>query len=111
MSTDIERRVGNLLNMSQSTGASAASLASVSTDMEHKISTTTIKSASQQTDTSKEKLSVVLKERQELEQVSKHLAGFLTIMFCLHLLCHLFDCFMLYFKLMPGLETCRHVIV
>lgn len=110
MSTDIERRVGNLLNMSQSTGASAASLASVSTDMEHKISST-IKSASQQTDTSKEKLSVVLKERQELEQVSKHLAGFLTIMFCLHLLCHLFDCSMLYFKLMLGLETCRHVIV
>ncbi|CAL5207480.1 unnamed protein product [Lathyrus oleraceus] len=67
MSTDIERRVGNLLNMSQSTGASAASLASVSTDMEHKISST-IKSASHQTDTSKEKLSVVLKERQELEQ-------------------------------------------
>ncbi|CAI8602358.1 unnamed protein product [Vicia faba] len=73
MSTDIERRVGNLLNMSQSTGTSAASLASVSTDMEHKISTTTIKSASQQTDTSKEKLSVALKERQELEQTANNL--------------------------------------
>lgn len=75
MSTDIERRVGNLLNNSQSTSQStataAASLPSASTDTGHKKTMTTINSASsQQTDTSKEKLSVALKERQELEQAS-----------------------------------------
>lgn len=83
MSTDIERRVGNLLNNSQSTSQStataAASLPSASTDTGHKKTMTTINSASsQQTDTSKEKLSVALKERQELEQVSKQLVGILT---------------------------------
>ncbi|KAJ1384806.1 P-loop containing nucleoside triphosphate hydrolase [Sesbania bispinosa] len=71
MSTDIERRVGNLLNSSQSMGTAPTNLPSVSTDMGHKQSMTTIKSvSSQQTDSSKEKLSVVLKERQELIQAS-----------------------------------------
>ncbi|GAU28842.1 hypothetical protein TSUD_21790 [Trifolium subterraneum] len=71
MSTDIERKVGNLLNSSQSTGTAAASLPSVSPDLGHKQSVTTIKSASlQKTDTSKGNLSVALKERQELSQAS-----------------------------------------
>ncbi|XP_061352384.1 DExH-box ATP-dependent RNA helicase DExH1 isoform X2 [Gastrolobium bilobum] len=71
MSTDMERRVGNLLNSSQSIEAASASLPSVSTDLGHKQSMTTIKSvSSQKTDSSKEKLSVVLKERQELAQAS-----------------------------------------
>jgi ATP-dependent RNA helicase DHX36 len=74
MSTDIERKVGNLLNSSQPTGTAAASLPSVSTDPGHKQSVTTTKSTSlQKTDTSKENLSVALKERQELLQVLKHL--------------------------------------
>lgn len=74
MSTDIERRVGNLLNSSQSTGTTPSSSPSVSTDLGHKQSMSTVKSASShQTHSSKEKLSVVLKERQELVQVSNHL--------------------------------------
>jgi ATP-dependent RNA helicase DHX36 len=74
MSTDIERKVGNLLNSSQPTGTAAASLPSVSTDPGHKQSVTTTKSTSlQKTDTSKENLSVALKERQELLEVLKHL--------------------------------------
>lgn len=76
MSTDIERRVGNLLNTSQSTATAPASLPSVSTDLGQKRPVTTIKSVSSlQTDSSKDKLSVVLKERQELVQVPKHLFG------------------------------------
>jgi len=79
MSTDIERRVGNLLNNSRSTATAAVSLPSASTDTGHKKIMTTINSASsQQTDTSKEKLSIALKERQELEQVLKHLVVILT---------------------------------
>lgn len=75
MSTDIERKVGNLLNSSQSTGAATSSLPSVSADLVHKQSATTIKSdSSQQIDSSKEKLSVALKERQELVQVPEHLS-------------------------------------
>lgn len=89
MSTDIERRVGNLLNSSQSTGTASASAPSVSTDMGHRQSTTTIKSASsQQGDYSKEKLSAALKERQELVQVLKHFLGNFdhkSSIFCLHL--------------------------
>ncbi|WJX11399.1 RNA helicase [Trifolium repens] len=71
MSTDIERKVGNLLNSSQPTGTAAASLPSVSTDPGHKQSVTTTKSTSlQKTDASKENLSVALKERQELLEAS-----------------------------------------
>ena len=75
MSTDIERRVGNLLNSSQSTGAAPSSLPSVSADLGHKQSAATIKSvSSRQADSSKEKLSVALKEGQELVQVPKYLS-------------------------------------
>ena len=75
MSTDIERRVGNLLNSSQSTGATLSSLPSISADLGQKQSAAPIKYvSSRQTDSSKEKLSVALKERQELVQVPKHLA-------------------------------------
>lgn len=71
MSTDIERRVGNLLNSSQSMETETASLPSVSTDLGHKQSMSTTKSvSSQQTDSSKEKLSVKLKEKQKLMQAS-----------------------------------------
>jgi len=74
MSTDIERKVGNLLNSSHSMGAAPSSSRSVSTDLGPKQSAITIKTvSSQQTDTSKEKLSVELKEKQELVQVDKHL--------------------------------------
>jgi len=73
MSTDIERKVGNLLNSSHSMRAAPSSLPSVSADLGHKKSVTTIKTvSSQQTDSVKEKLSVALKERQELVQVDKH---------------------------------------
>lgn len=55
-------------------GAAPASLPSASTDLGHKQSITTIKPvSSQQIDSSKEKLSVILKERQELTQVHQHL--------------------------------------
>ncbi|KAL5124690.1 DExH-box ATP-dependent RNA helicase DExH1 [Glycine soja] len=74
MSTDIERRVGNLLNSSQSTGATLSSLPSISADLGQKQSAAPIKYvSSRQTDSSKEKLSVALKERQELVQASDSL--------------------------------------
>ncbi|XP_027936035.1 DExH-box ATP-dependent RNA helicase DExH1 isoform X1 [Vigna unguiculata] len=74
MSTDIERKVGNLLNSSHSMGAAPSSSRSVSTDLGPKQSAITIKTvSSQQTDTSKEKLSVELKEKQELVQASDSL--------------------------------------
>ena len=70
MSTDIERRVGNLLNNSQPKGAAPASVPFVSTDLGQKQSITATKSvSSQQNDSSKDKLNAVLKERQELLQV------------------------------------------
>ncbi|XP_016184683.1 DExH-box ATP-dependent RNA helicase DExH1 isoform X5 [Arachis ipaensis] len=71
MSTDIERRVGNLLNNSQSVGEASASFPSVSTDLGQKQSLTATKSvSSQQSDSSKDKLDVALKERQEHIQAS-----------------------------------------
>ncbi|XP_057742353.1 DExH-box ATP-dependent RNA helicase DExH1 isoform X3 [Arachis stenosperma] len=71
MSTDIERRVGNLLNNSQSVGEASASFPSVSTDLGQKQSLTATKSvSSQQSDSSKDKLNVALKERQEHIQAS-----------------------------------------
>ncbi|MED6108795.1 hypothetical protein PIB30_027486 [Stylosanthes scabra] len=71
MSTDIERRVGNLLNNSQSAGEASASLPSVSTDLGQKQSLTTTKSvSSRQNDSSKDKLNVALKEKQEYMQAS-----------------------------------------
>ncbi|KAL2327345.1 hypothetical protein Fmac_020772 [Flemingia macrophylla] len=75
MSTDIEKRVGNLLNSSQSVPQAApSSLPSVSADLGHKQSATTIKSVSSlQNDSAKEKLSVALKKRQELLQASDSL--------------------------------------
>ncbi|CAJ1967277.1 unnamed protein product [Sphenostylis stenocarpa] len=74
MSTDIERKVGNILNSSHSMGEAQSSLPSVSADLAHKQSVTTIKSVSSQlTDSSKEKLSVALKERQEIVQASDSL--------------------------------------
>jgi len=74
MSTDIEKKVGNILNSSHSKGAAPSSLPSVSADLGHKQSVITIKTvSSEQTDSFKEKLSVALKERQELVQVDKHL--------------------------------------
>nr|KYP62079.1 Putative DEAH-box ATP-dependent helicase UM11114 family [Cajanus cajan] len=75
MSTDIEKRVGNLLNSSQSVPqAATSSFPSVSAHLGHKQSATMIKSVSSEpTDSSKEKLSVSLKERQELVQASDSL--------------------------------------
>ncbi|XP_047167305.1 DExH-box ATP-dependent RNA helicase DExH1-like isoform X2 [Vigna umbellata] len=74
MSTDIERKVGNLLNSSHSMGAAPSSLHSVSADLGHKQSAITIKTvSSQHTDSFKEKLSVALKEKQELAQASDSL--------------------------------------
>ncbi|XP_022641271.1 DExH-box ATP-dependent RNA helicase DExH1 isoform X2 [Vigna radiata var. radiata] len=74
MSTDIERKVGNLLNSSHSMGAAPSSLHSVSADLGHKQSAITIKTvSSQHTDSFKEKLSVALKEKQELSQASNSL--------------------------------------
>ena len=66
MSTDIEQRVGNLLNNSQSVGEAFASFPSVSTDLGQKQSLTVTKSlSSQHSDSSKDKFNVALKERQE----------------------------------------------
>ncbi|ESW17778.1 hypothetical protein PHAVU_007G267400 [Phaseolus vulgaris] len=74
MSTDIEKKVGNILNSSHSKGAAPSSLPSVSADLGHKQSVITIKTvSSEQTDSLKEKLSVALKERQELVQASDSL--------------------------------------
>jgi len=120
MSTDIERRVGNLLNNSQSTSQStataAASLPSASTYTGHKKTMTTINSASsQQTDTSKEKLSVALKERQELEQVLKQLVGTLTFnlvsLVCIY--CAVYLTALWCILNICGIEnkTCRQVVV
>ena len=52
-----ERRVGNLLNSSQSIGATLSSLPSISADLGQKQFAATIKSiSSQQTDSSKEEV-------------------------------------------------------
>ncbi|KAK7268103.1 hypothetical protein RIF29_20790 [Crotalaria pallida] len=74
MSVDIERKVGNLLNNSQSMGAMPTSLPSASTDLGHNKTISTIRPVSSpQIDSSKEKLSVMLKERQELTQANDSL--------------------------------------
>ncbi|OIW12193.1 hypothetical protein TanjilG_28601 [Lupinus angustifolius] len=74
MSTAIERRVGNLLNNSQSVGSAPTSLPSASPDLGHKQSISTIKPVSSpQVDSSKEKHSVILKESQELMQAKDSL--------------------------------------
>ncbi|KAL4288480.1 hypothetical protein AHAS_Ahas19G0290400 [Arachis hypogaea] len=66
MSTDIEQRVGNLLNNSQLVGEASASFPFVATDLGQKQSLTATKSvSSQQSDSSKDKLNFALKERQE----------------------------------------------
>ncbi|KAI4300544.1 hypothetical protein L6164_033912 [Bauhinia variegata] len=74
MSADIERRVGNLLNNSQTTVTASVSVPSLTTNQEGKMSTSTAKSVSaQQTDSSKEKLNVELKQKQENMQASDSL--------------------------------------
>lgn len=71
MSSDIERRVGSLLNNTQPNGAGSVNAPSTSTSDKLKQTITTTKhgSSEQQTDPSNEKLSVELKERQETMQV------------------------------------------
>ncbi|KAF7818860.1 DExH-box ATP-dependent RNA helicase DExH1 isoform X1 [Senna tora] len=74
MSTDIERRVGSLLNNTQSEGTAPVNTPSTKTNEKYKQSITTTKPVSdKQTDSSKEKLSVELKERQEQMQASDSL--------------------------------------
>lgn len=70
MPSDIERRVGSLLNNTQSLGTAPVNIPPTTTNDMLKQSTTATKSFSaQQTDSSKEKLSVELKERQDKLQV------------------------------------------
>ncbi|XP_054820957.1 DExH-box ATP-dependent RNA helicase DExH1 isoform X2 [Prosopis cineraria] len=74
MSSDIERRVGSLLNNTQPRGAGSVNVPSTTTNEKQKQTITTIKLLSaEQTDSSNEKLSVELKERQENMQASDSL--------------------------------------
>lgn len=80
MSTDIERRVGSLLNNTDSTGTAPVNVPSIKTNERHKQPIAVTKPVSeQQTDSSKEKLCVELKERQDKMQVDS---------LCLEYKCH-----------------------
>lgn len=74
MSSDIERRVGSLLDNTQPKGAGSVNAPSTTTNGKLKQTITTTKPVSaEQTDSSNEKLSVELKERQDKMQASDSL--------------------------------------
>ncbi|KAI9090786.1 hypothetical protein K1719_028639 [Acacia pycnantha] len=74
MSSDIERRVGSLLNNTQPQGAGSVNVPSTTTNEKLKQTITAVKPVSaEKTDSSNEELSVELKERQEKMQASDSL--------------------------------------